>query len=55
MIEVIRRKESVAARFLEKQNIPFSFNLQNKMKEICHGDNEKKMSKHVLIFSFSVK
>lgn len=33
MIEVIRRKESVAARFLEKQNIPFSFNLQNKMKE----------------------
>lgn len=32
MIKVIRGKKSVAARFLEKQNIPLSFNLQNKMK-----------------------
>lgn len=54
MIEVIRRKESVAARFLEKQNIPFSFNLQNKMKErfvmVTTKKNEQACT-YIFIFS----
>lgn len=52
MTKVVRKRKSMAAIFLEKQQIPLPFGLQN--KRFVMVDNEKNVQACNL-FSFSIK
>lgn len=52
MIKVVRKRKSMAARFLEKQEIPLPFSLQNKRFVMV---TMKKMCKLVIYFIFQLR
>lgn len=52
MIKVVRKRKSTAARFLEKQEIPLPFSLQNKKFVMV---TMKKNVQACNLFSFSIK